>query len=110
MGELIDKGRLEVKLGDYAVAGASALTDSLLLARVQGYRRQSGARMMAVDRSAAQRKIPVGEFHISRKIDGEFNVLVWKEGTACLLNPGGTVRVGLPVLQEAAEPPEGGRR
>lgn len=101
MSDLIDKGRLEAKFGDYAVAPAAGLSDPLLLPRVQGYRRQSGARMMAVDRNSAQRKIPVGEFHISRKIDGEFNVLIWKDAQALLLNPGGTVRVGLPVLEEA---------
>jgi hypothetical protein len=101
MSDLIDKARLEVKFGDYAVASSGALSDPLLLPRVQGYRRQSGARMMALDRHAAQRKIPVGEYHISRKIDGEFNVLIWKDGVCLLLNPGGTVRIGLPVLQEA---------
>ena len=103
MSDLIDKARLDVKFGDYAVAPASALADPLLLPRVQGYRRQAGARMMAVDRSSAQRKVPVGEYHISRKIDGEFNVLIWTDGQCLLLNPGGTVRVGLPVLKEAEE-------
>ena len=85
MSDLIDKARLEVKFGDYAVASSGALSDPLLLPRVQGYRRQSGARMMALDRHAAQRKIPVGEYHISRKIDGEFNVLIWKDGVCLLL-------------------------
>lgn len=42
-------------------------------------------------------------FHVSQKVDGEFTVLVYRDGEACSINPGGTVRVGLPWLAKAAE-------
>ena len=99
---LLDKSRLEIKLGTYATAPGVALTDTLLLPRVQAYRRSLGNRMIALDRHAAKTKIPSGEFFTSRKIDGEFNVLVFDGGEALLVNPGGTVRAGLPLLEEAA--------
>ncbi|MFZ4764978.1 MAG: hypothetical protein ACOYMN_08485, partial [Roseimicrobium sp.] len=99
---LLDKTQLEVKLGTYATAPGTALSDTLLLPRVQAYRRQLGNRMVALDHSAAKTKIPQGEFFVSRKVDGEFNVLVYDGTEAILVNPGGTVRVGLLLLDEAA--------
>lgn len=99
---LLDKSRLEIKLGSYATAPSTALTDTLLLPRVQAYRRSLGNRMIALDSRTAKDKIPAGEFFVSRKIDGEFNALIFDGGEAILVNPGGTVRIGLPMLEEAA--------
>ena len=99
---MVDKSRIEVKIGKYGTAPGAALEDPMWLPRVQAYRRQLGARMIAFDKSAAKKKIPGSEFHISRKIDGEFNVLICRDGEAVLVNPGGTVRIGLPLLEEAA--------
>lgn len=98
---MLDKSRIDFKLGSYGVAPGTALEDSMWLPRVQAYRRQLGARMIAYDKTNATRKIPGGEFYISRKIDGEFNVLIYQKGEALLVNPGGTVRTGLPLLEEA---------
>ncbi len=39
---------------------------------------------------------------ISRKVDGEFSVIVWDGQRAIALNPGGAVRVGGAVLEGAA--------
>jgi hypothetical protein len=100
--KLLDKGRLEVKLGEFAVAPATALGDPLLLGRVQDYRRMTQARMMPLDAGDVKQRLPKTDYHVSRKVDGEFNVLVYSDGEALMLNPGGTVRVGLPVLTEAA--------
>ncbi len=99
---LLDKSRLEIKLGNYATAPGTALTDTLLLPRVQAYRRSLGNRMIALDSRGAKDKIPSGEFYVSRKIDGEFSALIFDGSEAILVNPGGTVRVGLPMLDEAA--------
>jgi hypothetical protein len=98
---LLDRGRVEIKLADYGVAPATALTDSLLLGRTQDYRRAAASRLYPLEGSAINEKIPSAEFHVSRKVDGEFTVLVFRQGEAFTLNPGGTVRVGLPVLEEA---------
>src|SRR5262245_14026773 len=101
MTALLDRGRVEIKLADYGTAPATALADSLLLGRVQDYRRGAAARLYPLDGPAIVEKVPLGEFHVSRKIDGEFTVLVFRQGEAFTLNPGGTVRVGLPALDEA---------
>jgi hypothetical protein len=101
-GVLFDKSRLEIKLGPYGVTTALALNDPSLLPRVQEYRRLSSARMQPLDRPGIKEKIPAAEHHVSRKVDGEFTVLVFRQNEAFSLNPGGTVRVGLPWLEEAA--------
>ena len=71
---LLDTARVEIKLGDYGVAPAAALADPGLLPLVQDYRRQTGSRMVPLDRDDVGRKIPAAEYHVSRKVDGEFTV------------------------------------
>jgi len=58
---------------------------------------------VALDPSGAKRRIPDGQYHISRKVDGEFTCLIWRNGEICTLNPGGTLRTGAPFLKEAAD-------
>lgn len=103
MGELIDKSKLTIKAGGYGIGTSSVLTDPMLLPRVQNFRRQFGARMQAMDKSRAAKKIPPGDYLISRKVDGEFTVLVFDGDSVFTLNPGGTVRTGLPLMKEAAD-------
>ncbi|MDA0813977.1 MAG: hypothetical protein O3C21_16500 [Verrucomicrobia bacterium] len=99
---MLEDARIEMKLGGYGIAPAAALEDPALLSKVQSFRRQRGAGMIALDRDTAKLKLPASDYHISRKVDGEFSVIVWDGRRAIALNPGGTVRVGLPVLEEAA--------
>lgn len=98
---MLDKSKIDFKIGSYGIANGATLEDPTWLPRVQSYRRQLSARMVAFDKSTAEKKMPGGEFHVSRKIDGEFNVLIYRDGDALLVNPGGTVRLGLPVLDDA---------
>jgi hypothetical protein len=99
---VIDRSRLEIRLGDYAVAPAAALEDGSILPRVQEYRRLAGSRMAALDRRDIRSRLASGEFHVSLKVDGEFTALLFSGGRALTVNPGGTVRTGLPFLSEAA--------
>lgn len=99
---LLDRKRLEIKLGEYAAGTAAALSDPLLVARAQDYRRLTSARMAPLDATDVKKRLPVSEYHVSRKMDGEFDLLVYEAGDAILVNPGGTVRAGLPLLSEAA--------
>jgi hypothetical protein len=99
---LLERSRVEIKLGSYGVASATALADPSMLPRVQEYRRQAGSRTMPLDRDDIATKIPAANYHVSRKVDGEFTVLVFRDGQVFTLNPGGTVRVGLPWEDEAA--------
>jgi len=103
MSKLIDASRVTIKVGDYGIAPAAALVDQRLLQRTQAYRRMAGVRMMALDKTGMHKHIPGGNYHISRKIDGEFTVLVYQDGDVLTLNPGGTVRQGLPFMEEVAK-------
>jgi len=102
MSSLLDKARVEIKLGDYGVAPATALTDPSVLPKVQEYRRQSGSRMYPLGKEDIPKKIVKADYHVSRKVDGEFTVLIYRDGEILTVNPGGTVRVGIPWEQEAA--------
>ena len=90
---LLDRGRVEIKLAEYGVAPATALTDSLLLMKVQDYRRAAASRLYPLEGTEITERIPGAEFHVSRKIDGEFTVLVFRQGEVFTLNPGQTIRV-----------------
>jgi hypothetical protein len=102
MTALIDRGRLEIKLNGYGTAPASALADPSLHPRVQDYRRQAASRMVGLEPRDIRTRVPATSYHVSRKVDGEFTVLVYRDGEALSLNPGGTVRMGLPWMDEAA--------
>lgn len=99
----LDRGRLEIRLGKYATAPSTALADLSLLPRVQDYRRHVAGRMYPLGKEDVRRKIPPATYFVSRKMDGEFTALSFVDGEAICLNPGGTVRVNLPWLQEAAQ-------
>ena len=99
--KLLDPSRVEIKLGPYGVAPATALEDTTLQPQVQDYRRLAGLRMYPLAKDDIRRKLPTAEYHVSRKIDGEFTVLVYRDGQALTINPGGSVRVGMPWLDEA---------
>jgi hypothetical protein len=103
MHPALDGARLSIKLGEFATGPAAAVTDPLLLPRVQEHRRLLSARMVALRRDELKKELPSGASHLSRKVDGEFAVLVHHPDGAFLLNPGGTVRVGLPCIAEAAK-------
>jgi len=99
---LIDPTRTEIKLDRYATAPASALNDPGLLPQVQEYRRQLAGRMYPLARTDISHRLPAARYHVSKKLDGQFEVLVYRGGKAISLNPGGTVRMGLPFHEEAA--------
>ena len=74
-----------------------------ILSEVRRRRRQLSGATIALDPDAAKHRIPDGDYLVSRKVDGEFTCLVWREGQICTLNPGGTLRANAPFLKEAAE-------
>ena len=99
----VNRAQIEIKLGTYGVCTASALTDPSLLPRVQDYKRQVAGRMIPLDRREISKRILPADYHASRKVDGEFTVLVYREGEIFTINPGGTVRLGLPFMIEAEQ-------
>ena len=104
MKSLLDKTKLKQLLGDYHVGKASeCITDPDILRQVRMRRRQLGRMMTALDRDKAKYRIPAGDYFISRKIDGEFTCLVYRNGKAFTVNPGGTVRMGAEFHTRAAK-------
>lgn len=102
MDTFIDSSRLVYKIGNYATAPANALKDPLLHPKVQMFRRKMANNMRPLDKSDISKIIPTDDYHISRKIDGEFTVLLFDGESAITVNPGGTVRTGLDFMAEAA--------
>lgn len=100
---LIDKSALKQQIGEYYTGKADALSDSSILQRVRMRKRQLSQMTMALDRDLAKRRIPSGDYHISRKIDGEFTCLVYSEGEVFTINPGGTIRIGAAFHEEAKQ-------
>ena len=98
---LIDELKLRQLVGSYRTGKADALADSSILQRVRMRKRQLSQMTMALDRELAKKRIPSGDYHISRKIDGEFTCLVYSEGEVFTINPGGTIRIGAPFHEEA---------
>ena len=99
----VDRSRVDIVLGEYGVTTAQALSASALLSKVQEHRRTIGQRLVPLAKEDVKRRLPAGEYHVSKKLDGEYAVLVWDGEEVFTLNPGGTVRVGLPFAAEAAK-------
>ena len=104
MNSLLDASKLNQLFGDYRSGkAATSILDPEILRQVRMRRRQLGRMMTALDRDTAKYRIPAGDYFISRKIDGEFTCLVYRNGEAFTVNPGGTVRAGAAFHTEAAE-------
>lgn len=100
---LLNRGKLDIKLGEYAVGSGTALVDPLLVNTAQDYRRLTAHRMKPLEADEIFKALPAGDYHVSLKVDGEFDILVYEEGEALTVNPGGTVRTGLKLHKEAIE-------
>ena len=104
MQTLLNKEKFTQLLGDYHVGKASeCVTDPDVLRQVRMRRRQLGRMMTALDRETAKYRIPAGDYFISRKIDGEFTCLVYRDGEVFSINPGGTVRTGAEFHKRTAK-------
>lgn len=100
---VLDRSKVEIKRGNYGIASYTNLSDQGLIAAVREYKRGTSGRMYPLDKEAISKKVVNSDFWVSRKIDGEFTVFYKKGDDLFTLNPGGTVRVGLPWMQEAAK-------
>jgi ATP-dependent DNA ligase len=99
---LYNADHMRVLAGGYLSGNHEALTDPRYISIARTRRRQHGQMMMALDKELIQRRMPKASYYVSRKLDGEFSVLIYKDGEAALLNPGGTLRANAPFLTEAA--------
>ncbi|NNE98305.1 MAG: hypothetical protein HKN25_04710 [Pyrinomonadaceae bacterium] len=96
-----DKNKLNKKQGKYFTGPASALEDLTLQARAQDYKRRISGLMYPLEPSYIDEKIPNLEgYAVTRKMDGEFSMLFFNGKETISVNPGGTMRAGLPAQAE----------
>ena len=99
-----DKGKFKKKTGSYLIGPAVALDDLTLHAKAQEYKRRLSALMTPLESPRIQEKIPnLDGYAVSRKVDGEFCLLFYDGKKVISVNPGGTVRAGLPAFAELAK-------
>lgn len=101
MDASFDKKKFKCKF-DYCIGKATDLSEPKLQAKAQDYKRRLSGRFRAISGSDIG-KIPAGRgTFVSRKYDGEFCLVVYDGKNIISLHPSGTVRTGLPCLDEAA--------
>jgi len=96
-----EKSKFSCKHGDYCIGKVNALADPSLHARTQEYKRRLSGAMKPLSGQDISR-VPKGKgFYVTRKYDGEFALVAFDGKNLLSVNPGGTVRVGLPGFIEA---------
>ena len=97
-----DKKKFKCKF-DYCIGNSTHLADPSLKSKALDYKRRLSAAMKAVSGSDIGRIGSGKGYFVSRKYDGEFALLFFDGASIISLHPSGTVRSGLPCLDEAAE-------
>ncbi|MFN6962919.1 MAG: hypothetical protein ACK4S4_04045 [Pyrinomonadaceae bacterium] len=97
----IDSSRLSCKKGDYCVGKAADLGDPSLQQRAQEYRRRLSASMRPISPQEVFELPKSKGYFATRKYDGEFALVFFDGKKVISVNPGGTVRTGLPCFGEA---------
>lgn len=97
-----DKKKFKCKF-EYCIGNATHLSDPSLKSKALDYKRRLSAAMKAVSGSDIGRIGNGKGYFVSRKYDGEFALLFFDGASIISLHPSGTVRSGLPCLDEAAE-------
>ncbi|HMJ08459.1 MAG TPA: hypothetical protein VK468_05605 [Pyrinomonadaceae bacterium] len=95
-----DAKKFTRKKGDYLTGKAADLADPSWQARAQEYRRKLSGAMRPLAAHDVYHIPKSRGFHVMRKYDGEFTYVVFDGKNIISVNPGGTVRVGLPCFDE----------
>jgi len=96
-----DKKKFKDQKGDYKIGPTSALDDPILYARTQEYKRKLSGQMRPISGKDLFKIPKTKDYYGLQKYDGEFAVLFFDGEKMFSINPGGTVRVGLPHFVEA---------
>lgn len=100
---IVDPKHLSCKKGDYCTAKAQHLADPQWQIRAREYRRRLSGAMRPLAAHDIQNIPKAKSLHVVRKYDGEFTYVVFDGTNIFSVNPGGTVRLGLPCYEEAAK-------
>jgi len=69
--------------------------------KAKGYKRRISGLFSAINQHQLESRLGGNEFFVTRKIDGEMQVLFYSEESAFLVNGNGKIRAGLPCIDEA---------
>lgn len=100
---LADLTMMTERAGGYRTGTVAALRDLTLLAVAKARRSRLRQVMVALDHATMKGKILPDHYLISRKVDGEFTCLAFRNGEVITINPWGTIRANAPFHLEAAK-------
>ncbi|MEQ1923264.1 MAG: hypothetical protein ABL952_12220, partial [Pyrinomonadaceae bacterium] len=95
-----DEKNLNKKKGDYGFGEVIYLADPSLHAKTSDYKRELSTKMHAVSAQDIARIHAARGYLATRKYDGEFCLIFFNGKKLISVNPGGTVRIGLPAFEE----------
>lgn len=98
-----DQSRFSRKKGDYFIGPSTALFDPTLYPKTLDYKRRLSGQMRPLSGEDVFRIPKTTGYFGTRKYDGEFAMLAFDGKELISVNPGGTVRGGLPCFEEAAK-------
>lgn len=98
-----DESRFTRKKGDYFTGPSTALFDPTLYPKTLDYKRRLSGQMRPTSGEEVWRIPKTTGYYGTRKYDGEFAMLAFDGKELISVNPGGTVRGGLPAYEEAAK-------
>src|SRR5258707_9086707 len=97
-----DKKEFACKFG-YCIGKITDLADPSLHVKSQEYKRKTSGMMSALPAEDIYRLPKARGLFVTRKYDGEMAMVFFDGEKIISVNPCGTVRVGLPCFDEAAE-------
>ena len=100
---LADLSTMTERVGGYRTGTVAALRDLSLLAVAKARRSRLRQVMVALDHESMRSKILPDRYLISRKVDGEFTCLAYRDGEVITINPWRTIRTGAPFHVEAGK-------
>ncbi|MCL2849148.1 MAG: hypothetical protein FWE61_03755 [Micrococcales bacterium] len=98
---MLDRSRLSPVHG--YLEGRGDVIDADTLAMVLDYKREVAANYLTLNPDQVEQRLGGTQFQVTRKYDGEMAVVCWDGTDIVTVNSGGTVRTGLPCLDEARD-------
>ena len=98
---ILDKSKLEKRRG--YLEGTSGAVDKETANLAASYKKEVSKKFISINPGQIDESLGGTVYYVSRKYDGELAIVFWN-GTECFsVNTGGTVRTGLPCLEDAAK-------
>lgn len=97
----IDKTKLKEDRG--YLLGSVDIVDEQTRNIAKLYKKNIAKSFISINPRQINEKLISKDFYLTRKYDGEFNVLLYDGDASYIMNPGGKVRAGLPFLDEATK-------